>query len=494
MDWSKRGLGGVLVVLLVLVGFFSGAKPAWADPHAVFYTATAQAQLFFNVLAALNQADYVELAGDRKGLAGARGSSGSEINYQAAATETDLSNLISRPVTLEGYDQYSDSLLRQLAAEKQRIVSGEELAHVACERILGKPDCVDQPNGDEAIKAQEKATEKAFVEDPLEWAVWPVFYGAAPALFSGDPAVEATRRELLKFGNVPFAYSRDLHLLRDSLRNAGDAQSLALLADIDYLAGGIAADMLGYSDGNLIQGSVTPNYSAQKLRSIPELVRQSFVNENLPNAMQQIALGAAQRVRDQQALIQIEGSKGNSRVVSDRERDPGATLYRNARGLPADFTLPDSPGELSLELTAPPALRRSELDAVTGYSHDIDAAQQFANLASLSYHGDEDLTPNGIGEVLGIQSGAATEGGRVLAAASDQSTSQPTKLDVHQLPAHAQGFYGRLLALIFDSEPQRRAATLPTCGYSGCDNQSDNGPGNSGAPLDGAPPEPLDNP
>lgn len=36
---------------------------AFADPHAVFYTDTGQKQVFFNVLAALNQADYVEVPG-----------------------------------------------------------------------------------------------------------------------------------------------------------------------------------------------------------------------------------------------------------------------------------------------------------------------------------------------------------------------------------------------------------------------------------------------
>lgn len=48
--------GGVLALL----GALLLAKPAYADPHAVFYTDRGQAQLFYNVLAALNQADYVE--------------------------------------------------------------------------------------------------------------------------------------------------------------------------------------------------------------------------------------------------------------------------------------------------------------------------------------------------------------------------------------------------------------------------------------------------
>ncbi|HSX24585.1 MAG TPA: hypothetical protein VLG69_01320, partial [Candidatus Andersenbacteria bacterium] len=46
--------------LVFAVIFLLQASPAHADPHAVFYTDRAQEQLFYNVLAALNQADYVE--------------------------------------------------------------------------------------------------------------------------------------------------------------------------------------------------------------------------------------------------------------------------------------------------------------------------------------------------------------------------------------------------------------------------------------------------
>ncbi|TSC72319.1 MAG: hypothetical protein G01um101438_637 [Parcubacteria group bacterium Gr01-1014_38] len=44
----------------ILLGFGIFPKIAFADPHATFFTDRAQEQLFFNVLAALNQADYVE--------------------------------------------------------------------------------------------------------------------------------------------------------------------------------------------------------------------------------------------------------------------------------------------------------------------------------------------------------------------------------------------------------------------------------------------------
>lgn len=46
--------GVVCIILLFPIRY------AFADPHAVFYTDRGQEQVFFNVLAALNQADYVE--------------------------------------------------------------------------------------------------------------------------------------------------------------------------------------------------------------------------------------------------------------------------------------------------------------------------------------------------------------------------------------------------------------------------------------------------
>ncbi len=50
----------LLFGLLLVMGFALRPKAALADPHAVFYTVKGQEQVFRNVLAALNQADYVE--------------------------------------------------------------------------------------------------------------------------------------------------------------------------------------------------------------------------------------------------------------------------------------------------------------------------------------------------------------------------------------------------------------------------------------------------
>jgi len=53
--------GWVLCIVIISVFLFTSlTHPALADPHAMFYTDKGQQQVFYNILAALNQADYVE--------------------------------------------------------------------------------------------------------------------------------------------------------------------------------------------------------------------------------------------------------------------------------------------------------------------------------------------------------------------------------------------------------------------------------------------------
>lgn len=60
---GARGIATSLLLLAMTIGVLlvlMAPRQASADPHAVFYTDRGQAQVFYNVLAALNQADYVE--------------------------------------------------------------------------------------------------------------------------------------------------------------------------------------------------------------------------------------------------------------------------------------------------------------------------------------------------------------------------------------------------------------------------------------------------
>src|SRR5436190_6461382 len=125
--WQGSFLG------LFLVGLaFMGNKIAYADPHAVFYTATGQEQLFFNVLAGLNQADYVEPAVPQTGTPAGQSrqdlnqaqqtatKSGGNLNSVLNAGKTKLSSVLTRNITLEGNDVWSSYQAFQLALEAAR--------------------------------------------------------------------------------------------------------------------------------------------------------------------------------------------------------------------------------------------------------------------------------------------------------------------------------------------------------------------------------------
>ena len=137
----------VFAVLLFVVGLLALPQPAQADPHAVFYTAIGQRQLFFNTLAALDQADYVEPAlGDnsRQELAQARRDAGftegSEDSY-VTATNTNLSTLLTRSVTLEGYDLFTALLGHDFATERARRLDSVPWFRRTCTVSIGIKNC-----------------------------------------------------------------------------------------------------------------------------------------------------------------------------------------------------------------------------------------------------------------------------------------------------------------------------------------------------------------
>ncbi len=149
-----------LFALVLGASFALHASPAHADPHAVFYTDRAQEQLFYNVLAALNQADYVEpgipgspysrtqLVTNRTLAPGYPGIPSQttlpfqpENNPTINATHTNLPSVVSRNVTLEGNDVWTAYLVQQFALETATRRDENELARVFCERGLGIPGC-----------------------------------------------------------------------------------------------------------------------------------------------------------------------------------------------------------------------------------------------------------------------------------------------------------------------------------------------------------------
>ncbi len=216
---SKGRRGGVLrcttriiiIASLVLLGTGGSARIARADPHAMFYTAIGQQQLFFNVLAALDQADYVETAQKREQLrlqreqvsakpqfkketeSGGRFVQQSQIQPDSAyepgqGSALGTPTLLNRSVTLEGGDLYTDQLVRLFGAESARRNSMSELLRTLCDFGLGFKNCDYSLTNDLPKTAVEREVYRTntLITDPLAWANWPIKYGILGALRSGN--------------------------------------------------------------------------------------------------------------------------------------------------------------------------------------------------------------------------------------------------------------------------------------------------------------------
>ena len=163
-------IGSIFVLGFLLVS----PKPALADPHAVFFTVTGQQQMFFNVLAALNQTDYVETPELREQTLAKReavvGEDGKPLipkntDPPIVATETNLANLLTRGVTLEGQDVWTSYMAFQSSLEVQRRREFSAFLSLVCEQTLGIKKC--DPNSGESAADAKKRKENTYVVNPL---------------------------------------------------------------------------------------------------------------------------------------------------------------------------------------------------------------------------------------------------------------------------------------------------------------------------------------
>jgi hypothetical protein len=197
---SSLAIKAIKISIFLIAGvlvYFTLPRPALADPHAMFYTDRAQEQLFYNVLAALNQADYVEApvsvnsSGqvDPPTLGQAQPTSPPQIDYntrignylasgtytprqgQRTATvnrdgsitvgesgtptalepqeRTNLPRIAVRQVTSDNGDAFlRESLQRRALAEQMRV----EIAGISCRILEGiyGPQAVKDPNNSQA--------------------------------------------------------------------------------------------------------------------------------------------------------------------------------------------------------------------------------------------------------------------------------------------------------------------------------------------------------
>ncbi|MEX1997363.1 MAG: hypothetical protein WEA04_01670 [Candidatus Andersenbacteria bacterium] len=196
---ASISLLGAVVALLVLLT----SPVARADPHALFYTTVGQQQLFFNTLAALDQADYVETEQLRQQLVDAR-QAAAEANRAGetftgitedpviSETRTNQPAILTRPLTLEGDDAYTAQQAYNHAIEVARRTAVTDLVtRVFCQRALGREKC------SELAGAVGKRS-FGFVPDPLKWKANAFIHGTLGALLSGTPEDDQIREDLVK--------------------------------------------------------------------------------------------------------------------------------------------------------------------------------------------------------------------------------------------------------------------------------------------------------
>lgn len=211
----------LLSVCALTIGFVF-AKPAQADPHGVFFTVVGQQQLFFNILAALNQADYVEPLNLRTQLRQRRDESTYVSSQHSAlrSTQTELADALTRQISLEGEDVRTQERADEYAREVVRQRQAAELIGQLCREAFGSEHCVLQQgpaekNGDQRFEERSRA----FVQDPVQYNTIPLIHGAGAALSSGTTEHTEAAQNILSAAQrgdqvLPLAYSPFIANLR----------------------------------------------------------------------------------------------------------------------------------------------------------------------------------------------------------------------------------------------------------------------------------------
>ncbi|MFH1353858.1 MAG: hypothetical protein ABIH36_01095 [bacterium] len=406
MDWNKW-----VAALVVVAGILGAVRAAKADPHAMFYTAIGQQQLFYNVLAALDQADYVETQFSREELVKARGEEKATPPFkdeefplteatkvgQETVSETDpgIADLLMRSITLEGTDQYNDELVREFGAESGRRNATSELLRALCDYGLGFKDCENDKTGmtPAQIAEAEDYRRGAVVRDPLEWNMRPITDGVLAAFSSGTEADKQER--LRRFSKpegerMPMAYSPTIAKWRKEILN--DAYKTKLLDKvlIDVASTYVPPDFefpyknfkISTAPGSY--GETVVDCAPKSASDPPEFDCLENTASNVlfaPMIMQEIATKAYDRIAAQQKMMEEQG------LLAD------VTLKSSEYGLPGESSVPSTgnPEELSVVVKNPVAVRTGEVYSLPNALAMLDTSQQASSLAGLDKPGSQQL-------------------------------------------------------------------------------------------------------
>lgn len=518
-----------LVLLLVVIGVFGGGRAAKADPHAVFYTAIGQQQLFFNVLAALDQADFVEpKSGEfgREQLISERGGVSAippftaEQNRLITSTETDLSSIITRPITLGGHDLYTDYLVRQLAIESNRSAGTELLAFAQCENVFGKFNCGEapdlgsvagirdgqvkgitsealaaehaEPGTPEFYETQQKAAGKEYVLDALEYGSRWFLNGSMAAMMSGliggspDNEIDKDFREgaadeekNVNAEKEPLAYSVDLAAWRIHNRETRSGiNEIGHNALIDWLVVNtlnplLSGNFWGGSDDKSDSDRLGDSFPYEnvvfkengRIEINPELtltdsVTRAMLSLNAPDNLNKIAAAGASRVELQQLYGEADGAKPKIKLKDWA----GLNLYK-----PVKIT--ENEGELSQTYGGPAAEAAGAAEAASSYSYSRTRSSDNNNPEVLTDDGEAEL-PN-----TGDSSGGTSSSGLSAALNADAEFGQVAGVkralvspNINQRYSFQEPGQAALLRKIIDDPETLRRLGVKPCSLTFCPN------------------------
>ncbi len=371
-------------VALIFFGITLFSPSAYADPHAVFYTDRAQEQLFYNTLAALNQADFVEPGRanntpyTREFLAARRAAVipfvspnvpfVQETNPLLTSTHTDLPGVVSRSITLEGNDLWTAYLVSQLAVETSQRRSESKLSRILCQAAFGNPGCSQDAGSDQL-------EENAFVTTPVnqdgevqiakdailasgsaeEKLIHQMIQKARPADITANPA-------LFK---IPRPNSPILSSLRETITLSNNTEALDFLDSV--------ASSAGSSNQGLDPGMF--NGVTFDERGVPKIDEEASADEyigklrslaNLPSALSAIGNAGAEQQR------QFQYYKQNPTVVAD-------SVLRS--------TSADGGGAIYGRITTPANQKAANAGAILNVGALAAATQKAANPATIQTPG-----------------------------------------------------------------------------------------------------------
>ncbi len=436
----KNCVSPVLVVVLVVIGIVSLPNIARADPHAVFYTSTGQLQLFYNMLAALDQVDWSETMLMRERLLEQRGfgddgtvnppfddefwplTDATKIarDFEPTESQPGPANVITRAITLEGTDLYSDYLVRMFGAEHGRRNATSELVRSLCDYGLGLKDCEFDTKDKEPEEIAEMLDyrNQAVVSNIWRWINMPFTSGVIGALSSGmeeEPLLDtagnvigtvpsdAEVRENLWLSDgpdrVPYAYSEDIASWRQWVKN-NTATSFdriyheralnQLLVDTarKYISTGTE-----YPLRNIMFDSTgRPHPRPGPNGTISEAKQEIGTYEMMlaGRIVEAEAEEAAERILKQQDLVEEQGLLADTALVSSG-RGPGRPWeVPPASPTPTPSTQPPLK-ELSWMITNPVAVRLADVYSLPIALALLDTSQQASALGGIDRPGDIQL-------------------------------------------------------------------------------------------------------